>query len=210
MSIPRLLHQLWIGDRPMPKKLMQTWKDKHPKWLYMLWDDEKIKTIAWKNYKLIDNILDWNGKCDVIRWEILYRFGGFFADADSICLNPVDELLKDWRFISCYENEQHNPGLIATGFMGCEQWNYVPWTCMEELSEYDKPTSASWEFCGPGLLTRVLEDCDLDLEKIKIYPSYVFLPVHGTGLKYIGNEKIYADHYWGSTKELYGKEKSWE
>lgn len=31
-----------------------------------------------------------NSKTDIMRWEILYEYGGIFIDADSICLNPFD------------------------------------------------------------------------------------------------------------------------
>ena len=31
-----------------------------------------------------------NGQADIIRWEILYEYGGFFQDADSICVEPID------------------------------------------------------------------------------------------------------------------------
>ena len=31
MSIPKIIHQLWIGPKPAPTKLMNTWKEKHEK-----------------------------------------------------------------------------------------------------------------------------------------------------------------------------------
>ena len=34
-----------------------------------------------------------NGKADIIRWEILYEYGGVFVDADSICIEPIDDHL---------------------------------------------------------------------------------------------------------------------
>ena len=29
-QIPKIIHQLWIGPKPAPSKLMQTWKEKNP------------------------------------------------------------------------------------------------------------------------------------------------------------------------------------
>ena len=36
-----------------------------------------------------------NGKADIIRWEILYHYGGLFVDADSICIESFDFLISD-------------------------------------------------------------------------------------------------------------------
>ena len=31
MTIPKIIHQLWIGPKQPPTKLMDTWKDAHEK-----------------------------------------------------------------------------------------------------------------------------------------------------------------------------------
>ena len=35
------------------------------------------------------------GKADILRYELLYEHGGFFIDADSECINPLDDFLTD-------------------------------------------------------------------------------------------------------------------
>jgi hypothetical protein len=39
-----------------------------------------------------------------MRYEILYKFGGFMADADSICLHAVDELLVGTGAYTVYDH----------------------------------------------------------------------------------------------------------
>ena len=60
-----------------------------------------------------------NGKADIIRWEILEKYGGVFVDADSICIEPVDDTLLKCKggCFAGYEQEQIRKGLIATGTM---------------------------------------------------------------------------------------------
>ena len=41
-KIPKIIHQLWIGPKPAPTKLMQTWKDKNPDFEYILWNEAEI------------------------------------------------------------------------------------------------------------------------------------------------------------------------
>jgi hypothetical protein len=38
---------------------------------------------------------------------------------------------------------------------------------------------------------------------LHIFPSFTFLPIHLTGIEYIGHGKIYAFQAWGSTKQSY-------
>ena len=73
MSIPKIIHQLWIGSKPAPIILMNTWKDKNPDFEYIFWNEEEIKkrNFVFKLQDKIDDIEEINGKADIMRWEIL-------------------------------------------------------------------------------------------------------------------------------------------
>ena len=43
MSIPKIIHQLWIGDKPMPSVLMDKIKSDNKDYEYMLWNEDKLK-----------------------------------------------------------------------------------------------------------------------------------------------------------------------
>ena len=45
MTIPKIIHQLWIGSKPAPTKFMNTWKEKHVKlgFEYIFWNEEELK-----------------------------------------------------------------------------------------------------------------------------------------------------------------------
>ena len=85
-KIPKIIHQLWIGDKPCPQILMNTWKEKHPEFEYIFWNEEEIKKreFIFVNQNKIDEMVEINGKADIMRWEILEKMGGIFIDADSI------------------------------------------------------------------------------------------------------------------------------
>ena len=80
MSIPKIIHQLWIGPKPAPINLMNTWKEKHPDFEYIYWNEAEIvkRDFKFKCQDKIDEIEEINGKADIMRWEILYSFGGVF------------------------------------------------------------------------------------------------------------------------------------
>jgi len=206
-TIPKILHQLWIGPNPRPSKHMETWKTKNPDFEYILWNEEEIKA---RDIKLecqiaIDEMEEINGKADIIRWEILYHYGGFFEDADAICIEAIsDELMNNTAFAG-YENEIKIPGLIATGTMGFIKNHPLCRAAIDYIlsnpTSYAKTKYKAWKNVGPGLLTKLVNT--RDYKDFHIFPSYYFLPVHHTGLKYEGHGKVYAYQEWGSTKVNY-------
>ena len=207
MSIPKIIHQLWIGSKPAPISLMNTWKDKHPDFEYIYWNEEEIKKreFIFRCQDKIDDIEEINGKADIMRWEILYKYGGIFLDADSICIEPIDEELLNKKCFAGWEQEKVRPGLIATGTMGFPEKHplvkgAIQWILNNEVSQ-QKAQLMAWQSVGPGLLTRMYNTCNF--KDLHIFPSYTFLPIHLTGLEYTGHGKIYAFQAWGSTKQSY-------
>ena len=115
MTIPKKIHQIWIGPKQPPTKFMDTWRDKNPDFEYIRWNEEEIKNrdLRLECTARVDEMEEINGKADIIRWEILYKYGGVFLDADSICIEPIDDVLmncgclragsmRNFGRISCY------------------------------------------------------------------------------------------------------------
>ena len=223
MYIPKIIHQLWIGPKPAPTKFMNTWKSQHPDFEYFYWsepdlskmyDSGRISAINRASEQVslslqcmdkIKSIEEINGKADIIRWEILYKYGGVFLDADSICIEPFDDILMKTKGFAGYENEQERPNLVATGTMGFPPLHplckaAVDWIVANEVSHAASKMFA-WQSVGPLLLTRLLNS---GLYKdITVFPSWYFLPIHCTGVEYTGHGKVYAYQEWGSTKKNY-------
>jgi len=205
--IPKIIHQLWIGPKPRPSVFMDTWKNMHPDMEYICWNEEEIEKRELKLECLskIDDMIEINGKADIIRWEILYKYGGVFLDADSICIEPIDDhLLKESAFAS-YENELVRNGLIATGTMGfypkhplCRE--AIDWILNNEVS-VEKTGMRAWQTVGPGMITRLMRSGKY--KDVAVFPSYYFLPMHFTGSTYNGHGKVYSHQEWGSTRQHY-------
>ena len=207
MSIPKIIHQLWIGTKPAPIKLMDTWKDKHPNFEYIYWNEEEFikRNMTFKCQDKINEIEEINGKADIIRCEILYKYGGIFIDADSICIEPFDDEILSKQCFAGWEQEELRKGLIATGTMGFPEKHplvktAINWIINNEVSQ-SKANLMAWQSVGPGLLTRMYNTNRF--KDLHIFPSYTFLPVHLTGFEYTGHGKIYAFQAWGSTKQSY-------
>ena len=205
--IPKIIHQIWIGSKPAPTKFMDTWCEKNPEFTYIRWNEEEIKTRSLKLRctKQINEMEEINGKADIIRWEILYQYGGVFIDADSICIEPIDDLLMKTKAFAGYEQEQLRPNLIATGTMGFPPYHPLVKKAIEWIENNNVSVrltrKRAWQTVGPGLLTNLYNSGNY--KDITIFPSYFFLPIHCTGKEYKGHGKVYAYQEWGSTKQNY-------
>jgi GT2 family glycosyltransferase len=205
--IPKILHQIWIGPKEAPTNFMKTWKEKHPDFEYILWTEKEIedRQLQLTCIDKINMIPEINGKADIIRWEILYQYGGFFVDADSICIEPFDDYFSNKTAFATFENENVRAGLIATGTMGFVPkhslcLDIINWINSNESIQIIKETRA-WFSVGPGLLTKMLDTGKY--KDVSIYPSYCFLPIHFTGPIYEGHKKVYGYQEWGTAKQSY-------
>jgi hypothetical protein len=200
--IPKIIHQIWVGPLRRPERWMQTWREAHPDWEYILWDNAKIRSRKFVNQKHVDFFWRskiWHGVSDVCRYEILLEYGGFMPEADSECRLPVDELFADdHAAYGVYENEIARPGLISPLTACCPGSGFA-----QELVDglHAKPTVGEpWKTTGNLYMQEMAEKTKSDL---KIWPSHFFNPIHWTGKAYKGDGKVYASQKWGTTKSAY-------
>ena len=159
--IPKIIHQLWIGPKPAPTNHMDTWKNKNPDFEYIRWNESELinRNMTIECQERVDEMVEINGKADIIRWEILYKYGGVFLDADSICIEPIDDTLMNCKYFAGWEHEQLRKGLIATGTMGFPPKHPLVKDAIEWIKancvDIHKNGLMAWQTVGPGLLTRV-------------------------------------------------------
>jgi inositol phosphorylceramide mannosyltransferase catalytic subunit len=207
MQIPKIIHQMWIGPKDAPHNMMSSWKTRNLDYEYIYWNEEEIKK-RFMTFKCIDQInsmTEINGKCDIMRWEILCKYGGIFIDADSYCIEPLgDEFLNNDGFAT-YENEKVRKGLIATGTMGFHPNDAICGDIIEWIFNSSSTVELyrAWYSVGPGCLTRFIESGKYPY--FSVYPSYTFLPVHHTGVRYEGHRKVFGYQEWCTSNQSYDK-----
>jgi len=205
--IPKIIHQIWIGDKPRPSKFMDTWRDKNPDFEYICWNEEEIlkRNLDLECKIQIELMEEMCGKADIIRLEILYKYGGIYIDADSICINQIDDYIMEKKAFIGYENETVRPNLVANGTMGFPQKHSLCRDAIDYVlnnpTDYKTTGKRAWLNTGPVLITTLLETNKY--EDVHIFPSYMFIPLHYTGLEYKSHGKVYAFQEWGSSKDNY-------
>ena len=189
--IPKIIHQVWINDswkdpslkRDVPKdwkKSQQEWQRIHPDWSYILWTDDLVLPYLEKNhpeyvdfYKNYEYLIQ---RADMIRYFILYDFGGVYCDLD---LYPVENIEKYLNFNTDYFVYSANtPGNFTNCFMISKGQSPI---FLEIFNELKKPLPV-WAITkhfkilkstGPMMLNSVLNHTNYDFT---VLPSSKFNP----------------------------------
>lgn len=203
--IPKILHFIWVGDESIrPDNCIDTWVRHHPDWEIKLWGNASLREREWENGAHMQKMFsrELNGVADMMRWEILYSDGGIVIDADSICVQPLDEALLDCEAFACWESEIARPGLIAAGYFGsCAENPFVGQIILDIRAEPSVIDTPAWMSVGPQRLTDSYRH--YKYHALRILPSHYFIPEHFTGVVYDGPGPVYARQMWGSTKKNY-------
>lgn len=111
--IPKIIHQIWLGPNLPPPyfaEFQAKLKALHPGWEYHLWSEAELEELKLDNWDIVERSPNWAEKSDVIRCDLLDRFGGVYMDVDMDVMHNLDELHEKYHF---YAGMEH-PHKIAT------------------------------------------------------------------------------------------------
>ena len=85
-TVPKIIHQIWIGDKELPVSTA-AWEDHARKhgYEYRLWREADLESEGVTDNAVFANMLsqrDYPGAVDVARYIILERLGGIYLDCD--------------------------------------------------------------------------------------------------------------------------------
>lgn len=149
--IPKILHQIWVGDKEFPeecREYVHGWIAKHPGWSYHLWGNADIPSLNLETQSLYDRA--WCGamKADVLRYELMYRHGGVYVDIDIECVKPFDDLLDVEFFYG-------EIGVCAmNGLFGCvPNHPFLKMVMVNMAQRFDGYTDLG-DITGPGMFDK--------------------------------------------------------
>lgn len=204
--IPKVIHQIWIGG-PLPdvfKKYMKTWQELHPDWEYVLWDDEKVKELfPLYNQRFYDESEGMGVKSDLLKWEIIYRFGGVYADVDFECLRPLDLLNHTYDFYTALQPFDAFFVQLGAALFAAHPGHPILKHCIETIKD-DWHHQGAPKKSGPVHFTKAfIPTAGKNGKKDIAFPAFYFYPQGSREriLKY--DEWIengaYAIHHWAKS-----------
>ena len=220
-SIPKILHQTW-KDARIPSEFeafQRSWQTHHPDWIYCLWTDVELREFIRRHYAwflpIYDQYPEQIKRVDVVRYFILFHYGGVYVDLDFECLQPIDSLLAAKQVVFGLEPPPHldlhfpkERGLkqiICNAFMasvpGHPFWEHV----FKQLIKYHR-APGPLDATGPFLLTRAYESY-AQQDTISIVAFDLIYPVSSEKpwdeispeAQTRITERAYAIHHWRGT-----------
>jgi hypothetical protein len=143
------------------------------------------------------------GFANFFRYKLLLEKGGWFVDADTICLRPFD-----FDSVYVFSSEGLNGRqTVNLGALKVPRASPVVEHCWAECEKLDT-AELKWSQCGPQLMARAVESCGLQRY---VKPPEVFCPIHFSEWKRLLDPKedcefgdaTYAVHLWN---ELWRRE----
>ena len=178
--IPLIIHQIWIGPNKKPKEWMNTWTEsivKRENWEYILWDEERIKGLEMQNRDIYEKETDYACKADILRYEILYQYGGVYIDADIVLLKDEFYLFIEQNQNKIFFANEPNQKLIANSIIGVEKENYIMKfiikSCYHNYMAL-RHKYYPYQVTGPYLITNLIRRYNLNA---CIYSSVLFYPI---------------------------------
>lgn len=204
-EIPRILYQIWIGPYDRPVEWMDSWKNAHPGWRYVILDNDFLNGRKWRLQPQMDEYLrrgDWAGVSDMMRYEVLLETGGIMMPADAVCLKPVDDLFTASSAYVARENDIYCPESLSP-VLAAPAGHPALALAIEKISQIEPKQMATAWLTNGNLLMGYLARLHPDF--FTILSSKVFVPRHYSGIFHIPDENTYAFEHFGSTGGKYDR-----
>jgi mannosyltransferase OCH1-like enzyme len=154
--IPRILHQIWLGDQPLPEdfaRYRETWLHHHPGWEQRFWTEENLPGDL-RRPEVYERLRMPAERSDILRLEVLFREGGVYVDTDFECHRPLEDVIDDYEFVTAPLKPN---GWINNAFIGSIPGHPILEHALIELRPrefhgYDKHGT------GPRFLDTLLQD----------------------------------------------------
>ncbi|MEO6949659.1 MAG: glycosyltransferase [Ginsengibacter sp.] len=211
-TIPKIIHQIWIGPHTPPWKWINSFREEFmkyfPDWEYKLWREYDIDKLDLINRDLYDAEPDFAGKTDILRYELLYHFGGIYIDADSEWLNksPLEQLISSTNISGIFAGKEDDI-MLAVGVIGASVKNPIIYLVMRLLQLTFRITRIEkkyppWIATGPRFFSESIKYFN-----ITKFPYHFFYPVswlnNNCSIDTSKFPESYMMQYGYSSNELY-------
>jgi mannosyltransferase OCH1-like enzyme/GT2 family glycosyltransferase len=178
--IPKNLHMIWIGGQIPLKynRLIESWRKHHPDWNFKIWGDEDLTDFNMVNKVAYNAVPNMGVKSDILRYEILYRYGGLYIDTDFECIKPFNDLL----YLDFFGGGWSKTPCLANGLMGCKPGDAFIGTVINEITKkqgnMNFQLGTALSVAGADFITPLyVEYIKNTTDKTVLFPDSFFYPM---------------------------------
>lgn len=193
-KIPKIIHYIWLGS-PLPdkyKQLIDLTRTICSEYQVNLWTDDNIPTdlVTGELYKSIQNP---SAKTDVLRFELIYKYGGIYMDTDFYVYKNFDSILNTNFFAGAYDYDittiDEIPSACA-GIIGGITGNDFSNRVLLKLKNNPPKVDSIPEIMGnigPGFVCDCIKEFFTSDDNYIIYPTEYFYSFPGVNRMHIRN-----------------------
>lgn len=158
------------------------------------------------NQLFFDQSTNYGERSDLLRYELIYRYGGVYLDTDMECLKRLDVFNHSYDFYIGIQPLDVRVLALGIGIFGSVPGHPILKHCIDTIRDY-RHLDAIWMRTGPVHLTRSFFAVAPLCEGINIvFPSTYFYPV-GITHKNLRREQMdkmikqesFSLHLWGAS-----------
>lgn len=119
MSIPKIIHYCWFGNKPLPansRHLIASWKKYLPDYEIMLWNEATFDIASAEYVSAAYRAGKYAFVSDYVRLYALKKCGGVYLDTDIEVIRSFDSLLNGYSAVFGFESG----GKVMTAFLAAE------------------------------------------------------------------------------------------
>ena len=201
---PKIIHQIWVGSKPLPdkyRKLMASWIKHHPGWQYNLWTNKDVEGLKLHNHALYKSTRDPIEKANILRYELLYKYGGLYVDIDTKCLKSFSALRERYNFYTGICSTDCT-AILNNGVIASTPGHPIMQHCIETIID-DWPGATRFERTGVHDFTRCFFDKLFETPGVTIaLPATYFYPLSKYSHYSLASASIrpesFSIHYWAT------------
>ena len=165
--IPPIVHLIWVGDAEQPpyiEKYIQQWQTLMPTWKIRLWKNADISEQEFPPtaVKKINSCIKGAQKADIMRYFIIYKYGGIYLDTDIIPHKSLAPLIEWGKpIILCHDLQLTWEYIQCAFFAACPNEPLFKYACnLTECAIINTPDIHM--HTGPRLLGEAVSKCITD------------------------------------------------
>ncbi len=209
--IPKVVHRIWFGPEPMRTELVD-WGHAWERFGYQvhLWTESNLPDL--RNQHEYDQTAIrgvqtgcaprrlgvWTQRADIVSYELVWRFGGIYANCDIEPLRDVHDLLDGIDAFCGWEVEET---IVCNAIFGAAAAH--PWmnTTIERLPHRFRNLAMYQTMqmqTGPHLLTEATGDHP----EVTVFPKHTFYPYGFEEMdrEHDAHPDSFTAHHWGHTR----------
>ena len=183
-DLPKVIWFLWLqGYDAAPlvvRKCHESWLRHNPEWQVIFLDENNIPDyISLKRVEATKQAFS-----DILRINLLAKYGGVWVDATCFCTRPLDEWLPEYMDSGFFAFNRPGPDrMISSWFIASVKYNYIAATYKNKVNAYwdENPgmiffESSRWYFLNKYLSKRSTQVwfSGFVARMLRVYPYFWF------------------------------------